>query len=612
MKVSRLSRVLVLLLVFLLTVFMVSTLFARAGGGGGRSSSSGGGEGIGALVYLIIRLVIYLPFPINIIVIGLIIVLAIWIAKKSRQRSVLNQLPTGKTPDSIRGYKQFLEQNPTFNEAAFKETVKNAFLQIQNGWAAKDISTARKWLSDGVYQRFTTQFRMMNELKQTNTLENIQVKNVYIDKIEQDGLFDIIHVAIQATIVDRFICELDSSLNSGGKEEFVEYWSFLRKRGIESKDLFSSSACPNCGAELPASLGEVSKCEYCGTLLNSGEYDWVLSEITQADDYIGVNKKFTKTQNLTNRVAGLVQDNEDFSMQLIEDKASNGFLQILTAYALQDATVMRRFVSDAAFAKLEKKIPQVRTLYNRIYLNNVSLLGVRDEGKKNVLLIAIRYSSQRVEVDGKKLTKLEDVVVARSKVIVMEREKGAVAGKGSLYTHNCPSCGAACENSLNIKCEYCGSALNSPKHEWIIGDVLSMPEYEAYMAEHAADFTYKVNPSLLDKAYDVRDFALNNVMVMIAADGKFEAEEEQFATEMARKYGFSVKQLAPMFEMAKQGRLVIKMPEDRKQRERIYKLMVKAANADNEVAPEEQKLLDAVKAQFLPENEEGGKEADIA
>jgi tellurite resistance protein len=154
--------------------------------------------------------------------------------------------------------------------------------------------------------------------------------------------------------------------------------------------------------------------------------------------------------------------------------------------------------------------------------------------------------------------------------------------------------------------------LNSPKHEWIIGDVLSMPEYEAYMAEHAADFTYKVNPSLLDKAYDVRDFALNNVMVMIAADGKFDAEEEKFATEMARKYGFSVKQLAPMFEMAKQGRLVVKMPEDRKQRERIYKLMVKAANADNEVAPEEQKLLDAVRAQFLPENEEEKKEAESA
>ena len=139
---------------------------------------------------------------------------------------------------------------------------------------------------------------------------------------------------------------------------------------------------------------------------------------------------------------------------------------------------------------------------------------------------------------------------------------------------------------------------------------MTMSEYDAYVSEHGKDFAYKVSPGLLNKVYDVRDFALNNVMVMIAADGRFDAEEERFAREMARKWGFNVKQLAPMFEMAKNGRLVIKMPEARKQRERIYKLMKKAAMADNEMAPEEQQLLDSVKKQFLPDNEEEKKESE--
>jgi len=608
MRVSRISVAVLLLLLLMMTV-LVTPLFARAGGGGGRSRGSGG-EGIGVLIYIMIRVLIHLPFPLNVISIAVIILIALWVMKKKRQQSVLNQLPTGKTVDKVRGYRAFKEQNPGFDKAVFTEKVKSAFLQIQEGWAGKDVSRARRWLSDGVYQRFSTQFRMMDILKQKNILEKVEVRNIYIDRIERDGLFDIMNVAIHASINDRFISEMDSSLNSGGKEEFVEYWSFLRKRGIESRDLFGGSGCPGCGAELLEGPGEVSRCEYCGTLLNSGEFDWVLSEITQADDYIGAHRKFAKTENLNNMVKGLIQENEDFSVQLVEDKASNGFLQILTAYALQDPTIMRRFVTDAAFEKLQKKMPKEKIAYNRIYLNGVSLLGVREEGNKNILMIAVRFSSQRIVFEGEKIRELEEVVVSRSRVVLMEREKGATASRGSLYMHSCPGCGAACENSLEIRCPYCGGVLNSPRHEWIISGILTMLEYDAYVAENGKDFSYKVSPRLLNKLYDVRDFALNNVMVMIAADGCFDAEEDRFAREMAHKWGFNVRQLAPMFQMAENGRLVIRMPEARKQRERIYKLMQKAAMADHTIVAEERQLLYNVKRQFLPDNEGEKEEAE--
>ena len=45
-------------------------------------------------------------------------------------------------------------------------------------------------------------------------------------------------------IVDKFISEKYKSLNSGGAETFVEYWSFLRKRGVEEKDMYSTNNCP--------------------------------------------------------------------------------------------------------------------------------------------------------------------------------------------------------------------------------------------------------------------------------------------------------------------------------------------------------------------------------
>ncbi|MCK5268986.1 MAG: TIM44-like domain-containing protein [Spirochaetes bacterium] len=598
------KKLLVLGVIALILIFCVSFLFARAGGGGGRSGGGGGGDGIGALVYIIIHLLIRLPFPLNFIVVGIIIVIALIIRKKAKQRTVLNNLPSGGAPKTIKGYDKFTKNNPAFNEEEFKKKVKTAFIQIQEGWQNKDISKVRKFMSDGIYQRFNTQFKMMDILKQKNTIEKLEVKNIYLDKVETDGSYDIIHVAIHASIVDKFISELDSSLNSGGSEEFVEYWSFLRKRGAAEKDMYNSPGCPNCGAELPEKMGEVSKCEYCGSMLNSGEFDWVLSEITQADDYIGTHPKMSKTSTLTGKIQELIGENEDFSVELIEDKASNGYLQILTAKTLGDPTIMRRFVSNELFEKL--KASGENHVYNRIYLNDVSLLSVREEKQKNILSVSIRSSFQRVRLTDGKAEKIDQAVISKTEIILLSRDKQASASKGSLYTHNCPNCGAAAENTLEIKCGYCDSPLNSTKNEWIITDIISVSEYQQYLSDHSSEFVYKIDPEMLDKMYDVRDFALNNVMVMIAADGVFDKEEEVFAKQIAKKWGFKVQNLQQMFNMAQNGRLVIRMPENTKHRNKIYKLMEKAAMADDNIAESEQKLLDSVKKQFL----EAKKETD--
>ena len=41
--------------------------------------------------------------------------------------------------------------------------------------------------------------------------------------------------------------------------------------------------CINCGAPIPFD----GKCEYCGTIVTGGDFDWVLSRIEQDESYIG-------------------------------------------------------------------------------------------------------------------------------------------------------------------------------------------------------------------------------------------------------------------------------------------------------------------------------------
>jgi predicted lipid-binding transport protein (Tim44 family) len=112
----------------------------------------------------------------------------------------------------------------------FTGKVRSAFFKIQAAWSAQSIAEIRPFISDGIYQRFATQFRMMGLLQQQNRLDQIQISRIGVVSARADGAFDVIDVSIEASMHDVFVCELDHSLDTQGDETFVEYWSFIRKR----------------------------------------------------------------------------------------------------------------------------------------------------------------------------------------------------------------------------------------------------------------------------------------------------------------------------------------------------------------------------------------------
>jgi len=581
----------ILATLFLLIAVVV---YARAGGGGG-SSGGGGGDGIGALL---IYLILAIPFPWNLVVIAIIVVLYYFGNKKAKQQSILNKLPTGKPTVKVKGYEQFILNNPTFDEFKFKDKVKTAFIQIQDAWQQQNLGKVRKFISDGVYQRFNTQFKMMKLLKQTNTIDKLTVKNIYIDKIETDGKFDIIHTAVHASIVDRFVSEAYPQLNSGGSEEFVEYWSFIKKRGVQEANMFNSQNCPKCGAELSQNAGDVSKCEYCGAITNLGDYDWVLSEITQADDYISANPKLMKEGNLAGKIREMFSNTDDFSIQQIEDKVSNGYLQIQTARVAKDPTILRRFVTNELYETISKEIPNDNFIYNRLFLNDVTLVGAKQEGGRNILMVAVKSSYQRVVPQNKTINLIDYAVISKTDIVFVTRDINVGTNKGSIYAHSCPNCGGVVKDTIDIKCQYCGSELNSTKNEWIISNIMDTYEYQSYFSDNSSDLVGAANPNKIDGLFAVRDFAFNNLLIMMAADGVFDTEEIALAERIAKRWGYNIDKIQPMFDMAKSGSLVIRMPDSQKHRKKIYHLMEKAANVDGSVSLEEQQLLDNIKKQY--------------
>ena len=227
-------------LIFLLFFLAVATVFAAAGGAGGGHSGGGGdsgGDG-GAIIYLIywiIRLIFMLPFPINIIVLAIVIFVIYKVSKSYQATSGLNSIPNFSTVNNDIYNKPetlpttFQTKNPDFNANNFKQKVQTAFVAIQNAWMLQDISKVRKWITDGVYQRFNTQFIMMKAIEQVNEISDINIQQIYIDDVEEDGEYDIIHVGIQYSMYDGFSSKKFKRLNDGGTLHALEYWSFIKK-----------------------------------------------------------------------------------------------------------------------------------------------------------------------------------------------------------------------------------------------------------------------------------------------------------------------------------------------------------------------------------------------
>jgi hypothetical protein len=106
-------------------------------------------------------------------------------------------------------------------------------------------------------------------------------------------------------------------------------------------------------------------------------------------------------------------------------------------------------------------------------------------------------------------------------------------------------------------------------------------------------------PLNLDDLYTVKDYAFNNMMVVIGSDSVFSHQEREFAAKMAKKFGYRPEKIEELFLMARNGRLSIRMPDDPKMGEKIVRLMEKTAAADSHVTAGEKKLIDHVRENYV-------------
>lgn len=354
-----------------------------------------------------------------------------------------------------------------FPEGLTEEKVKISFMGIQDAWQAKNLKKVRRWISDGVYQRFTGQFIMMNKLVQINKLTNIKIDKVRVANVGTDGNFQTADVAIHFKMDDEFLSEKYPQFNEKFKgESATEYWTFIKKKDTKTeKNLYGSDNCPNCGATFDTDLGEISRCGSCGTLTNNATFDWVLSEITQEDDY----SPERAIQNM-DELLSLTANDPTFSTQKMEDIASNVFMQVMQVMGGEPEKKLKRFAMDEVREEIMKaRKAEGNIIFDRLYLNEVTLSGFSKDDIRLQTHFYLKATYQRVRAD-EKISLLDKDLRPSFYTLTLSKNRKALQAptKEVVYSYECPGCGAPYTDTTDDKCSYCGAEIIDYDHNWIL------------------------------------------------------------------------------------------------------------------------------------------------
>ena len=267
---------------------------ARVGGGGsyggGGGSGGGGGGGAGAIVYLLVRFLLWLTIehpvigiPVDIIVIALVI---FWFLKPSKKSVSVTSSPImgaaggaggpAQQMDVERAFNQLRRFDPKFSEIIFTDFCYALYGRAHDarGHGAAALDLLSPYLSE----------ESRSSLAQLNPPNLKAVQGIIVGAIEVIDVRGLatptigISIGFEANYTEFTPREGDPR---GEMSYYVrERWELERKRDVLSPGPEQATAlhCPRCGA--PLQKDTVGACAFCGTKIDSGEFQWYVRSIT--------------------------------------------------------------------------------------------------------------------------------------------------------------------------------------------------------------------------------------------------------------------------------------------------------------------------------------------
>ncbi len=199
------------------------------------------------------------------------------------------ELPTVFDPRLQAQKRAFEGKHPDDAWPAFESKVRAMFLTLQRAWSTQEWQGARPFETDALYQTHRFWLERYRAFGLVNRIEQAEVQKVVLVKLDSDAFYEAITVRIFARALD-WTEDKDGKVVSGNKTQatiFSEYWTLLRAHDrAPAAAPAAPRTCPACAAKLD-NVGQAAVCPYCGSKLDLGTFDWVVSRIEQDDAYAG-------------------------------------------------------------------------------------------------------------------------------------------------------------------------------------------------------------------------------------------------------------------------------------------------------------------------------------
>jgi len=224
------------------------------------------------------------------IALAIVVLLIIWKNKKQGGMDAARTVTQGdpnranlynekETPEE-RVVAMIQETDPDFSLSSFKSFAEDCYLQLTEAWEKRDWEIARTFESDTLFNMHRKQLDEYIEQKKTNHMDSQCVLSKTLTSFHSDGKTETLIVKLNATLVDYVTDDETGDVISGSKTTRLNRWyrlEFIRTAGKKTSvdhDL-TSHTCPNCAA--PLTVTAAGRCEYCDSIITSGDYTWVLN-----------------------------------------------------------------------------------------------------------------------------------------------------------------------------------------------------------------------------------------------------------------------------------------------------------------------------------------------
>lgn len=485
-------------------------VFGRVGGGhsysgGSRGGSSGGGSGGsgdgGAIIWLIfeaIRLLIYLTIeypligiPLDILVIGGIVYVlrrkgkSITTGFSSMAGAASQAARTGSPETASRGFARLKKFDPNFSEIVFTDFCYALYGKAHDarGSGAAKLDLFSPYLSE----------MARKSLLQRNQPGLQEVKGIIVGsmRVEQVQGLETPLVRIRLFFESNYteVIKREGQQPAEMTYYVTEEWELERKRDVLSPPPAQATAlhCPRCGA--PLQKDTVGACAFCGTKIDSGEFQWYVQGIGLISSEARGPQLISDVQEVGTDYPSIVQhnfevirgefekNNPKFQWGQFQERARLIFNELQAAWSTMNWEKARPHETDNIFQMHQYWIDAYRRQNLRNVVDNCTITAIQPVKIQEDAFyqgITLRIWAQgldyTVDANGRIVSGSNRNLRKWSEYWTFIRNKQAKSGEARTDL-NCPNCGSPLKVNATGVCEFCGGKITSGEFDWVLSKI---------------------------------------------------------------------------------------------------------------------------------------------